>query len=214
MRSLKLAGLAANWLEPRASSVRNTSTMDLEYRSSLLRRLRAAHSLYYDACATMSLAQVNHVALPGVLPIAFSLVHQVLIEDETAIFAGGPAPRFDEEWANRMELAVKDHGKERTVQEMMHQRIGNYEAFQEFQRLVFEATETFVGSIDPSTLTDIVVPFPYHAAVANTFSARVGGQAGISRSDAVECWIYQHALRHMGEIEHARALVGLSGMTS
>jgi hypothetical protein len=32
--------------------------------------------------------------------------------------------------------------------------------------------------------------------------------------DAVECWIYQHALRHMGEIEHARGLVGLHGMTS
>jgi len=48
----------------------------------------------------------------------------------------------------------------------------------------------------------------------SAFSARVGGTQGISRSDALECWIYQHALRHMGEIEHARALVGLTGMTS
>jgi hypothetical protein len=30
----------------------------------------------------------------------------------------------------------------------------------------------------------------------------------------MECWWYQHGLRHMGEIEHARALVGLYGMTS
>jgi len=42
----------------------------------------------------------------------------------------------------------------------------------------------------------------------------VGAERGISRSDALECWIYQHGLRHMGEIEHARALVGLGGMTS
>ena len=47
-----------------------------------------------------------------------------------------------------------------------------------------------------------------------TYSARVGGDAGITRLDAMECWWYQHGLRHMGEIEHARALVGLQGMTS
>ena len=37
---------------------------------------------------------------------------------------------------------------------------------------------------------------------------------GITMLDAIECWIYQHGLRHMGEIELARGLVGLGGMTS
>ena len=32
--------------------------------------------------------------------------------------------------------------------------------------------------------------------------------------DAIECWVFQHGIRHMGELEHARALVGLGGMTS
>ena len=32
--------------------------------------------------------------------------------------------------------------------------------------------------------------------------------------DGFECWLYQHGLRHMGEIELARGLVGLGGMTS
>jgi hypothetical protein len=162
----------------------------------------------------MTLEQVNRVTLPGVLPIAFSLVHQVLIEDATVVFAGGPLPQFDEQWAQRMGLAINDHGKERPVEEMVRQRIGDYGAFREFQGLVFRATETFVDAIDPTSFSDIIVPYPYVASVANTFSARVAGEAGISRSDAVECWIYQHALRHMGEIEHARALVGLAGMTS
>jgi hypothetical protein len=188
--------------------------MGLAYRSSLLRRLRAVHSLYEDACDTMTLEQVNRVTLPGVLPIAFSLVHQVLIEDATVVFAGGPLPQFDEQWAQRMGLAIKDHGKERPVEEMVRQRIGNYGAFREFQGLVFRATESFVEAIDPASFSDIIVPYPYVPSVVNTFSARVAGEAGISRSDAVECWIYQHALRHMGEIEHARALVGLTGMTS
>jgi hypothetical protein len=188
--------------------------MDLDYRSSLARRLRAVHSLYKDACDTMDLEQVNRVTLPGVLPIAFSLVHQLLIEDGTAVFAGGPTPQFDEQWAKRIGLGVENHGKERTVEEMMHQRIGDYEAFREFQGLVFAATEAFVGSIDPATFSDVIVPSPFGPGIANTFSARVAGEAGITRSDALECWIYQHALRHMGEIEHARALVGLGGMTS
>ncbi|MEO9181150.1 MAG: hypothetical protein ABI298_05825, partial [Acidimicrobiales bacterium] len=109
---------------------------------------------------------------------------------------------------------IPDHGKERSMAEMMEQRIGDYVAFLEFQRAVFVATEEFVATIDPDTFSEIIVGAPYGPSVANTFSARVGGEAGISRSDAIECWIYQHALRHMGEIEHARALVGLTGMTT
>ena len=192
----------------------NNATVAFDYRSSLLRRLQAVHSLYHDACATMTLEQVNTVAVPGVLPIAFSLVHQVLIEDSTVVFAGGPMPQFGDDWATRIGLAVPDHGKERTVEEMMHQRIGDYPSFIEFQRRVFAATEDYVASVPAEAWDEILVHYPYGAIVANTFSARVGAERGISRSDALESWIYQHALRHMGEIEHARALVGLTGMTS
>jgi hypothetical protein len=188
--------------------------MDFDYRSSLSRRLRAVHSLYVEACSTMDLEQVNRVVTPGVLPIAFSLVHQVLIEDGSVVFIGGPTPHMSETWASRMGLAINDPGKEKSVEEMMHQRIGDYAAFLEFQQLVFATTEQFVAAIDPSSFSDVLVAYPYGPTVAQTFSARVAGDAGITRSDAVECWIYQHALRHMGEIEHARALVGLSGMTS
>lgn len=188
--------------------------MDFDYRSSLSRRLNAVHSLYFEACTTMNLEQVNRVVVPGVLPIAFSLVHQVLIEDGGVVFVGGPPPQINETWATRMGLAINDPGKEKSVEEMMHQRIGDYDAFLEFQRLVFHATDQFVSSIDPATFTDVLVAPPYGPGIARTFSARVGGEHGITRSDALECWIYQHALRHMGEIEHARALVGLTGMTS
>jgi hypothetical protein len=188
--------------------------MDADYRSSLLRRLAAVHSLYYDACATMTLEQVNAVTQPTTLPIAFSLVHQVLIEDASIVFLGGPLPQFDDGWARDIGLEIVNDGKEKSVEEMMHQRVGDFEALQAFQRLVFSATEDFAGSIEPSTFNDVIVPTPYGPTIANTFSARVGGEGGITRSDALECWIYQHALRHMGEIEHARSLVGLQGMTS
>jgi hypothetical protein len=187
--------------------------VDADYRSSLVRRLRAVHRLYDEACRSMTLDQVNAVSYPSTLPIAFSLVHQALIEDGSLVFLGGPAPLFNEDWGLRIGLGVSDHGKERSVEEMMHQRISDYDNFREFQQLVFHASETYVENVEPSTFNDIVVPFPYGETLARTFSALVGGETGITRSDALECWVYQHALRHMGEIEHARSLVGLSGMT-
>ncbi|HEU5084977.1 MAG TPA: hypothetical protein VFU14_16670 [Acidimicrobiales bacterium] len=79
---------------------------------------------------------------------------------------------------------------------------------------VFERTERGIDELDPASLGDLVVGRPFPPQVASTYSARVAGDEGITRLDAIECWVYQHGLRHMGEIEHARALVGLGGMTS
>jgi hypothetical protein len=176
--------------------------------------MRAMHSLWEDAVATMDLAHVNHVDREPVLPIAFSLFHFVQIEDGSATMLGAGPIVYDDAWAERMGLAIADHGKHRTVDEMVGQRIGDYDAFKAYMTAVFEKTESWLAGLDPDTLTDIVVATPYPPQIATTYSARVGGDVGITRLDATECWIYQHGLRHMGEIEHARALVGLQGMTS
>jgi hypothetical protein len=188
--------------------------MDDLILDSLRRRMRAMHSLWYEAVDTMDLDQVNHVEREPVLPIAFSLFHLAQIEDGSVLMLGGPPPIYDETWADRMGLAIHDHGKHRTVDEMVHQRIGDYQAFREYQRLVFDRTEAYLEALEPADLVEVVVPRPFPPQLASTFSARVAGDAGITRLDGLECWIYQHGLRHMGEIEHARALVGLEGMTS
>ncbi len=181
---------------------------------SLQRRMRAMHSLYEDACATMNVDQVNHVERDAVLPIAFSLFHFVNMEDSAHLFIAGQDPVWNAEWADKLDLAIPDHGKEKTPEEMVAQRIGNYEAFIEYMNTVWARTEAYIADLDPATLNDVLVAKPYPPVVANTYSARVGGEQGITRLDAMECWWYQHGLRHMGEIEHARALVGLEGMTS
>jgi hypothetical protein len=79
---------------------------------------------------------------------------------------------------------------------------------------VFARTEEWLDQLDPAGLRRVVVGRPFPAEVATTYSARVAGPEGITLLDATECWIYQHGLRHMGEIELARGLVGLGGMTS
>lgn len=181
---------------------------------SLRRRMRAMHSLWEDAVATMGVEQVNHVEREPVLPIAFSLFHFVQIEDGSASMLGAGDLVYTDEWARRMALAIADHGKHRTVEEMTAQRIGDYAAFAEYMRLVFAKTESWLAGLDPDALDQVVVPRPFPPQIASTYSARVAGEAGITRLDGTECWIYQHGLRHMGEVEHARALVGLRGMTS
>jgi hypothetical protein len=185
-----------------------------EILGSLRRRMRAMHSLWEDAVATMDADQVNHVERPPLLPIAFSLFHFVQIEDTSASVLGAGPMVYDASWGTRMVLGVADHGKHRSVDEMMAQRIGDYQAFCEYMGLVFAKTESWLAALHPASLGEVVVTRPFPAHIASTYSARVAGEAGITRLDAVECWIYQHGLRHMGEVEHARALVGLGGMTS
>jgi hypothetical protein len=181
---------------------------------SLQRRMHALHSLYYDAVATMDLDQVNHFERQGVVPIAFSLFHIVNMMDGSFLLMTGTAPIWDEGWLARVQPAIPDHGKHRTVAEMVHQRIGDYEAFQEYMAAVFSRTEAWLADLDPAEFGRVVVGRPFPELVANTYSARVAGPQGITLLDAAECWIYQHGLRHMGEIELARGLVGLGGMTS
>jgi len=181
---------------------------------SLRRRMRAMHALWEDALDSMGPDHVNHVERDRVLPIAFSVFHFVQIEDGSASLLGAGPMVYDEGWAAEMGLAIADNGKHRSVEEMVHQRIGDYKAFRRYAAAVFAKTEAWLAGLDPETLTDVVVAPPYPPQIASTYSARVGGDAGITRLDAAECWIYQHGLRHMGEIEHARALVGLGGMTS
>ena len=181
---------------------------------SLRRRMRAMHSLYADAVATMGPDHVNHFEREGVLPIAFSLFHYTNMQDVSFAVISGQGVLWDGDWQARVQMAIDDHGKERTVDEMVHQRIGDYAAFGDYQRAVFARTEAWLDGLDGAELTRVIVPRPLPSVVADTYSARVAGAEGITVLDALECWIYQHGLRHMGEIELARGLVGLGGMTS
>lgn len=181
---------------------------------SLRRRMHAMHSLWYDAVDTMELEHVNHFEREGVLPIAFSLFHYPNMQDVTYAILAGEAPTWSDEWQSRVQMAVNDHGKERTVGEMVHQRVGDFDAFKDYMRTVYDRSEAWLGRLERSALDRVIVPRPFPPMVENTFSARVAGAEGVTVLDAVECWWYQHGMRHMGEIELARGLVGLGGMTS
>jgi hypothetical protein len=181
---------------------------------SLRRRMAAMHSLYYQAVESMDLGHVNHFERPGVLPIAFSLFHYTNMHDVSFFLLTSIPPVWDDTWRSVVKMAIDDHGKERTVDEMEQQRIGDYEAFKAYQRAVFNRTEEFLSDVEPASLRRVVIARPFPDVIASTFSARVAGAEGVTVLDGFECWLYQHGLRHMGEIELARGLVGLGGMTS
>jgi hypothetical protein len=181
---------------------------------SLRRRMRTMHSLYYQAVGSMDLDQVNHFEREGVLPIAFSLFHYTNMEDASFMVLTGIAPIWDDSWQEKVEMHIANHGKEKSVSEMEHQRIGDYGAFQEYQREVFDRTESYLETVSIERLAELLIPRPFPEQIASTYSARCAGPTGILVLDGFECWLYQHGLRHMGEIELARGLVGLGGMTS
>jgi hypothetical protein len=183
-------------------------------QDSLLRRMRTMHSLYYQAVGSMELEHVNHFERADVLPIAFSLFHYTNMQDASFMLLSGEAPIWNDEWQAKVQMAINTHGKEETVEHMIDQRIGDYDAFKEYQRTVFDRTEDHIAAMDPTDFERVVIPPPYPPQIASTYSARCAGPQGITVLDGFECWLYQHGLRHMGEIELARGLVGLGGMTS
>jgi hypothetical protein len=181
---------------------------------SLRRRMRSMHSLYEEATATMTVEHVNHREREGTLPMAFSLFHYINMQDASFMMLTGQAPICNDEWIERIQPAIADHGKEKTVDEMQFQQIGNYEAFIEYMNAVFARTEKWLAQLPAAELERVVIPRPFPPQIESTFSARVAGEKGITVLDGVECWMYQHGLRHMGEIELSRSFVGLTGMTS
>ena len=99
----------------------------------------------------------------------------------------GAPPIWDDEWVERVGMAIDDHGKHRTVEEMVHQRIGDYDAFQAYMRAVFARTEAWLDAPRPGRADAVVITRPFPPQIADTYSARVGGPAGITLLDAVEC---------------------------
>ncbi len=131
---------------------------------SLQRRMNTMHSLYYQAVDTMDLEHVNHFERDGVLPIAFSLFHYTNMQDASFMLITGVPPIWNADWQSRVRMSIDDHGKHRTVEEMVHQRVGDFDAFKQYQREVFDRTEAYLATMDPADLTRV----PDRAAVPTT----------------------------------------------
>lgn len=183
---------------------------------SLRNRIRAMNTLYARCVQDMTLEQVNHHERPGVLPIAFSLSHFMRAQDQAVSvpFRGEPTLWDSVGWAERVGVTVDRLGREETVEEMEQIRFADVGAWRAYQAEVIARTDAVLDAVTEDELAQVLMP-QLPPNMQQIFCAIViGPGAPLRKLDVLECFVYQHGLRHMGEIEHGRALVGLRGMTS
>jgi hypothetical protein len=189
---------------------------DEMFVSSLRNRIRAMNTLWERAVSDLTPAQMNHHEREGVLPLAFSFSHYVRAQDQSisAPFRKEPPLWTDGGWAQKVGVSVDALGREETVEEMQHLAFANLDAWRDYQSQVIERTSAALDDITVDVLAEVLMP-QLPPNMQNVFCAMViGPGAPLRKLDVLECFVYQHGLRHMGEVEHGRALVGLGGMTS
>lgn len=183
---------------------------------SLCNRVRALNALWDRAISDLTLEQVNHQERAGVLPMAFSFSHYIRSQDQavSVMFLGEPPLWVRGGWAAKVGVSIDALGREESVEEMEALRFGDLDAFKAFQAGVLARTNSVVETLTADRLAEVVLP-QLPPNMLETFCAMVIGPAApLRRLEVLECFVYQHGLRHMGEVEHGRALVGLQGMTS
>jgi hypothetical protein len=184
--------------------------------NSLRNRIRAMNVLWERAASDLTLDQMNHHEREGVLPMAFSFSHYIKAQDQSIsrVFLREEQLWISAGWANKVGVNIDALGREETVDEMQHLRFGDIDAWRAYQAEVIARTSTALDGITADTLAEVLMP-QLPPNMQNIFCAIViGPGAPLRRLEVLECFVYQHGLRHMGEIEHGRALVGLQGMTS
>ncbi len=184
--------------------------------TSLRNRIRAMNTLWTRAVSDMTLDHVNHQERAGVLPIAFSLSHFIRAQDQSISgpFLREPLLWDAGGWAAKIGVTVDRLGREESVDEMEQIRFGDFDAWRAYQSEVIARTDGVLETLTEDILAEVILP-QLPPNMQNIYCALVIGPGGpLRKLEVLECFIYQHGLRHMGEIEHGRALVGLQGMTS
>jgi hypothetical protein len=183
---------------------------------SLRNRIRALNTLWSRCVEDMTLDHVNYQERDRVLPIAFSLSHYMRAQDQAVSRPFlAEAPLWETGgWAEKIGVTVDALGREESIDEMQHIRFANFDAYRDYQSRVIERTSSVLEAVDEPMLAQVLLP-KLPPNMQNIFCGIViGADAPLRKLEVLECFVYQHGLRHMGEIEHGRALVGLEGMTS
>ena len=181
--------------------------------SDLAQRVRALHGLWDRGVADLTLEQLNHVERPGILPIAFTLVHYVRGEDNTAVDLLGADGQLWDRHVARIRFEGVDPRRGTPLADAEQVRIGDAGAWRAYQSAVFERTEGLLSDADEALLDTVMFDGTRPDSLQGGFLGAYVSEGPIRRRHALEAWIFQHGSRHLGELEHARALVGLGGLT-
>lgn len=186
------------------------------WRASITARVTAIDHMLDAAVADLTVDQVNHVERDGVLPIAFSLIHVVASQDRSASrhLADGARPLWDDGgWADKVRLSGVVPLRGTAMADAMKTRFGDMDAWRAYQSAVFERTEHLLANAPLEVFSREAFGNDRSALGRNSFLALFVPSGPIRVVDVCEAYLFQHACRHLGEIEHGRALVGLGGVS-
>jgi hypothetical protein len=176
-------------------------------------RMTAVNGLLDRATKDLTLEQVNHRERDGVLSIAFSLAHVVGGQDRQVarLLDKGPVLWESGGWGARVGYTgeMPQRGTPMSVAEAV--QFTDWGAWREYQAAVFARTGSAIANTPLDRFEEIVMT-DRPPAMAGSFLYAFVPSGPIRLMDAVEAYLFQHASRHLGEIEHARALVGLGGV--
>ena len=92
-------------------------------------------------------------------------------------------------------------------------RLGDVGAWRAYQTAVFARTERALAALPLDRFAQKAMDRPPADKLKGSFLALIVPEGEIRVSDICEAYLFQHAVRHLGELEHARALVGLGGLS-
>lgn len=185
------------------------------WRTSITSRITAVHELWQEGVADLTVDQVNHFERAGVLPIAFTLMHYVVGEDRNvARYLGADALLWDQQgWAKRVGLVGEPPMRGTPMADAERIRLGDIHAWRAYQTAVFARTESALAALPLDRFAQKALDRPPADKLKGAFIALLVPEGDFHVSDVCEAYLFQHAVRHLGELEHARALVGLGGLS-
>jgi DinB superfamily len=179
----------------------------------LLRRVRALHKQWTQLTTDLSLDQVNYRERAGVLPIAFSLHHYVVATDRAvAKRVFDDAPVWEKgRWDAKVGATVPSVTRGTPIEVAEHLQFGDYDAWLAYQGAVFSQSERGIAGLSDDDW-DGVVWERLPDQLTGGYLALVFGTDPVRLGELLDALVLQHGMRHLGEIEHARALLGLHGV--
>ncbi|MGH2491890.1 MAG: hypothetical protein ACRDF9_10300, partial [Candidatus Limnocylindria bacterium] len=127
---------------------------------------------------------------------------------------GGRALIWDEQdWARRVGLVGEPPARGTPMSEAEQIRLGDVDAWRAYQTAVFARTERALATLALGRYAEKAMDRPPADKLKGSFLALIVPEGDPRISDVCEAYLFQHAVRHLGELEHARALVGLAGLS-
>lgn len=189
--------------------------MAVSSRDRFLRKLREMHRLWNLSTGDLTVEQMNHRERDGVLPIAFTLLHYVRGEDRliSSVVLEEPTLWEAGNWQERIGGNPIDVRRGTAITEAETASIGNAATWNDYQTTVFDHTESVLASMSDETFEGDKFPAIPETYRGSFLGRIVADGEAVPPAALLEAIVFQHGMRHLGELDHARALIGLKGVS-